>query len=100
MRSSLFLFCLLGILSCTNQQKEANNATENAIPAALKPSAEKQPILKVDKPYVSLGKITEGDSVVAQHLRQLNNSFHRYLVCKFHHVLHEKHLHFGSRFVR
>jgi hypothetical protein len=51
------------MLSCTNQQKEANNATENAIPAALKPSAEKQPILKVDKPYVSLGRITEGDSV-------------------------------------
>ena len=63
MRGTLFFFCLLGIISCTNQQKEANNATENAIPAALKPSIEKQPILKVDKPYVSLGRITEGDSV-------------------------------------
>ncbi|MEN9295862.1 MAG: hypothetical protein RJA42_128 [Bacteroidota bacterium] len=63
MRKTLLLFCLGGMLSCTNQQKEANNSTENAIPAALKPSAEKQPILKVDKPYVSLGRITEGDSV-------------------------------------
>jgi len=62
MRKALLLFCLGGMLSCTNQQKEANNATENAIPAALKPSAEKQPILKEDKPYVSLGRITEGDS--------------------------------------
>ena len=33
-----------------------------------------------------------------QHLRQLNNSFQRYLVCKFHHDLHEKHQLFGSRF--
>jgi hypothetical protein len=63
MRAIFLLFCICGILSCTNQQKEANNATENAIPAGLKPSAEKQPILKVDKPYVSLGRITEGDSV-------------------------------------
>jgi len=63
MRKTLILFCLGGMLFCTNQQKEANNATENAIPAALKPSVEKQPILKVDKPYVSLGRITEGDSV-------------------------------------
>ncbi|UAJ14588.1 DUF1573 domain-containing protein [Aquirufa lenticrescens] len=63
MRTTLLLFCFFGILSCTNQQKEANNATENAIPAALKPSAEKHPILKVDKPYVSLGRLVEGDSV-------------------------------------
>ena len=63
MRSILLFFCLLGTLSCKNQQKEANNATENAIPAALKPSAEKHPILKVDKPVVSLGRLVEGDSV-------------------------------------
>ena len=63
MRVYFLFFCLIGIVSCTNQQKEANNATENAIPAALKPSAEKHPILKVDKPYVSLGRIAEGDSV-------------------------------------
>jgi hypothetical protein len=63
MRSILLFFCLVGIFSCTNQQKEANNATENAIPAASKPSAEKHPILQVDKPYVSLGKLVEGDSV-------------------------------------
>jgi hypothetical protein len=62
MRSSLFLFCLLGIFACTNQQKESNNATENAIPAALKPSAEKQPKMKVDYPSVSLGRLIEGDS--------------------------------------
>ena len=63
MRNTLLLFCFFGIFSCTNQQKEANNATENAIPAALKPSAEKHPILKVDNPYVSLGRLVEGDSV-------------------------------------
>lgn len=63
MRFILLFFCLVQLLSCTNQQKEANNATENAIPAALKPSSEKHPILQVDKPYVSLGKLVEGDSV-------------------------------------
>jgi hypothetical protein len=63
MRVFLVFFCLIGILSCANEQKEANNATENAIPAALKPSEEKHPILKVDKATVSLGRLVEGDSV-------------------------------------
>ena len=63
MRSTLLFFCLLGMLSCNNQPKEANNATENSIPAALKPTAEKHPVLEIKDSHVSLGRIVEGDSI-------------------------------------
>ena len=63
MRSTLLLFCFLGILSCKNKPKEANNATENAIPATLKPTAEKHPIFYLEDSHVSIGRITEGDSI-------------------------------------
>ena len=62
MRATLLLFCLGGMLSCTNQQKEANNATENAIPAALKPSAEKHPITPIIKNLFLLDLIAYGYS--------------------------------------
>ena len=63
MRSTLLFFCVLGILSCKNQPKEANNATENSIPAALKPTPEKHPVLEIKDSHVSLGRIVEGDSI-------------------------------------
>lgn len=63
MRFVLLFICLLGFISCNNQPKEANNATENAIPAALKPTAEKRPILEIENSHVSLGRIIEGDSI-------------------------------------
>jgi hypothetical protein len=51
------------LLGCTNKQKESLSDAENAIPLALRPSAEKQAKMVFDQPLVYLGRITEGDSV-------------------------------------
>lgn len=58
-----FILILAGFLSCTNKQKEEASATENAIPAELRPTKEKKPIMKFDQPLVYLGKIKQGDKI-------------------------------------
>ncbi len=58
-----FVLILTGVISCTNKQKEEASATENAIPAELKPTEEKKPIMRFDQPLVYLGKIKQGDKI-------------------------------------
>lgn len=58
---SLCFLVYISSISCTNKQKEEASATENAIPAELRPTADKKPIMKFDRALVYLGKIKQGD---------------------------------------
>lgn len=74
LRLSVYLIALNLLLGCTNKQKESLSDAENAIPVALRPSAEKQAKMVFDQPLVYLGRVTEGDSVsYTYHFRNKGN---------------------------
>ncbi|WP_044173447.1 DUF1573 domain-containing protein [Flectobacillus major] len=52
----------LALVACQNKQKNNAQALSDSA-AALQPTADRFPVMKVDTQFVDLGTITEGDSV-------------------------------------
>ncbi|MDI9860611.1 MULTISPECIES: DUF1573 domain-containing protein [Flectobacillus] len=54
---------IVTLAACQNKQKSPSEALADSL-AGLRPTADSFPVMQIDTPFVDLGTLTEGDSVV------------------------------------